>query len=81
MAHTSGRSNTIVASGTGRVQEKGGEKRGIQSGDVIWTPLGVKHWHGATATNAMSHIAVTGIVDGKGADWMEKVSDAQYAAR
>src|SRR3954453_5671643 len=71
----------IVTSGTGWVQEEGGEKREIKSGDVIWTPPGVKHWHGATATNAMSHIAITGIVDGKGADWMEKVSDAQYAAR
>jgi quercetin dioxygenase-like cupin family protein len=45
---------------------------------VIWTPPGVKHWHGATATNSMSHIATTNMVDGKGVEWMEKVSKEQY---
>jgi mannose-6-phosphate isomerase-like protein (cupin superfamily) len=55
----------IVTSGTGWVQEEGGQKREIKPGDVIWTPPGVKHWHGATATNAMSHIAITNVVDGK----------------
>jgi quercetin dioxygenase-like cupin family protein len=68
----------IVTSGTGWVQEEGGEKREIKPGDVIWTPPGVKHWHGATATNSMSHIAITNMLDGKNVDWLEKVSDEQY---
>jgi quercetin dioxygenase-like cupin family protein len=68
----------IVTSGTGWVQEEGGQKREIKPGDVIWTPPGVKHWHGATATNAVSHIAITNMVGGKNVDWMEKVPDDQY---
>src|SRR3954447_15928396 len=68
----------IVTSGTGWVQEEGGEKREVKPGDVIWTPPGVKHWHGATATNFMSHIAITNMVGGKNAEWLEKVSDEQY---
>jgi quercetin dioxygenase-like cupin family protein len=68
----------IVTYGAGWVQEEGGEKREIKPGDVIWTPPGVKHWHGATATNSMSHIAITNMVDGKNVTWMEKVSDEQY---
>jgi mannose-6-phosphate isomerase-like protein (cupin superfamily) len=55
-----------------------GQKWEIKPGDVIWTPPGVKHWHGATATNSMSHIAITNMVDGKNVDWMEQVSDDQY---
>ena len=68
----------IVISGTGWVQEEGGEKRVIKPGDVIWTPPGVKHWHGAAATNSMTHIAITNVVRGKNVEWMEKVSDEQY---
>jgi quercetin dioxygenase-like cupin family protein len=68
----------IVTSGTGWVQQWNGEKREIRPGDVIWTPPGVKHWHGATATNGMSHIAIQEHVDGKVVDWMEQVSDEQY---
>ncbi|MFC5357987.1 cupin domain-containing protein [Azospirillum himalayense] len=68
----------IVTSGTGWVQEEGGQKHEIKPGDVIWTPPGVKHWHGATATNSMSHIAVTNMVEGKNVDWLEKVTDEQY---
>jgi quercetin dioxygenase-like cupin family protein len=68
----------IVTSGTGWVQEEGGQKREIKPGDVIWTPPGVKHWHGATATNAMSHIAITNVLNGKNVEWMEQVSDEQY---
>jgi quercetin dioxygenase-like cupin family protein len=71
----------IVTSGTGWVQEEGGQKREIKPGDVIWTSPGVKHWHGATATNAVSHIAITNVVDGKNADWLEHVTDAQYQGR
>jgi quercetin dioxygenase-like cupin family protein len=68
----------IVTSGTGWLQEEGGAKREIKPGDVIWTPAGVKHWHGATTTNAMSHIAITNMVNGKNVEWLEKVSDEQY---
>jgi quercetin dioxygenase-like cupin family protein len=68
----------IVTSGAGWVQEWNGQKREIKPGDVIWTPPGVKHWHGATATNGMSHMAIQESVDGKNVEWMEKVSDEQY---
>ncbi|MDE1146582.1 MAG: cupin domain-containing protein [Azospirillaceae bacterium] len=68
----------IVTAGTGWIQEWGGEKREIKPGDVIWIPPGVKHWHGATATNGMSHIAIQDTVDGRNVDWLEQVSDAQY---
>ena len=68
----------IVTSGTGWVQEWGGEKQQINPGDVIWTPPGVKHWHGATDATTMTHIAITDTVDGRNVDWMEKVSDDQY---
>ena len=68
----------IVTSGVGWVQEWNGDKREIRPGDVIWTPPGVKHWHGATATNEMSHVAIQELVDGRNVDWMEDVSDEQY---
>jgi len=68
----------IVTAGTGWVQQEGGEKREIKPGDVLWIPPGVKHWHGATATNGMTHIAVQESLDGKNVEWMEKVSDEQY---
>jgi len=68
----------IITSGVGWIQEEGGAKQEVRPGDVIWTPPGVKHWHGATATNSMSHIAITNMADGKNVEWMEKVSDEQY---
>jgi quercetin dioxygenase-like cupin family protein len=68
----------IVTSGVGWIQEWGGERREIRPGDVVWIPPGVKHWHGATTTNAMRHIAVQEFVDGKNVDWLEKVTDEQY---
>ena len=71
----------IVMSGTGWVQESGGERRQIQPGDVIWIPPNVKHWHGATTTNRMSHIAITNMVDGSNVDWLEQVSDVEYAGQ
>ena len=71
----------IVTSGTGWLQEEGGQKREIKPGDVIWMPPGVKHWHGATATNAMSHIAITNMVGGKNVAWMEHVTDEQYQGK
>ena len=58
----------------------GEPKEEIRPGDVIWCPPGKKHWHGATATTAMSHIAIVEKLNGKAVDWMEKVSDEQYRA-
>jgi quercetin dioxygenase-like cupin family protein len=68
----------IVASGMGWVQVEGGPKQDIRPGDIVWIPPGEKHWHGATATTAMSHIAISEALDGKTVDWLEKVSDAQF---
>lgn len=68
----------IVTAGTGWVQQEGGEKQEIKPGDVVWTPPGVKHWHGATATTSMTHIAIQEEVNGKNVDWMEKVSEEEY---
>lgn len=68
----------IVTYGSGWVQEWNGGKREIKPGDVVWTPPGVKHWHGATATTGMGHTAIQESVDGKNVEWMEKVSDEQY---
>jgi quercetin dioxygenase-like cupin family protein len=68
----------IVTSGTGWVQEWGGQKQDIQAGDVIWTPPGVKHWHGATTDAPMTHIAIQAFVDGRPVDWMEHVTDTEY---
>jgi quercetin dioxygenase-like cupin family protein len=68
----------IVTSGTGWVQESGGQRQAIQPGDVTWIPPNVKHWHGATATNRMTHIAITNMIDGRNVDWLEQVSDAEY---
>ncbi|MDB5824308.1 MAG: cupin domain protein [Herminiimonas sp.] len=68
----------IVTNGVGWTQQWGGPVVEIRSGDVVWCPPGVKHWHGATPTTAMSHIALTGTLNGKNVDWMEKVSEEQY---
>ena len=68
----------IVTAGSGRVQREGGPIEEIRPGDVVWFPPGEKHWHGATATTAMSHIAVQEKLDGKNVEWMEKVTDEQY---
>jgi len=70
----------IVTAGCGRVQRWGGPIKEIHPGDVIWFPPGEKHWHGAAATTAMTHIAIVEVLDGKSADWMEQVSDEQYLA-
>lgn len=71
----------LVLSGVGLTQEWGKPIQEIRAGDTVWCPPGVKHWHGAAPTTAMSHLAVTGTVDGKNVNWMEKVSDEQYNAR
>jgi quercetin dioxygenase-like cupin family protein len=68
----------IVTSGTGWVQEWGGGRRTIRPGDVVLIPPGVKHWHGGTATNRMSHIAITNVRDGRLVDWLEHVTDEEY---
>ena len=68
----------IVTSGVGRVQRWGGKVEEIRPGDVVWTPAGVKHWHGAAPTTAMTHIASQEMEGGKAVEWMEKVSDEQY---
>lgn len=71
----------IVTSGAGYVQRWGGPPQEIRPGDVVWVPAGVKHWHGASPTTAMSHLAITEQVNGKTVEWLEKVSDAQYAGQ
>ncbi|UZN50296.1 cupin domain-containing protein [Cupriavidus cauae] len=71
----------VVVSGVGLTQEWGKPVQGIRPGDVVWCPPGVKHWHGASPTTAMTHLAVSGTRDGKNVEWMEKVSDAQYQDR
>src|SRR5947207_8316812 len=70
----------IVTAGCGRVQRAGGPIEEIRPGDVVWFEHGEKHWHGATATTAMTHIAIQEALDGKAVDWMEQVSDEQYGA-
>jgi quercetin dioxygenase-like cupin family protein len=68
----------IVTAGCGRVQRFAGPIEEIRPGDVVWIAPGEKHWHGAAPTTAMTHIAIQEQLDGKSADWMEKVSDDQY---
>ena len=68
----------IVTAGCGWVQREGGPIEEIHPGDVISIPPGEKHWHGATPTTAMTHIAIQEALDGKVVDWLEKVSDEQY---
>ena len=70
----------IVTSGCGWVQGARGPKEEVRPGDIVWIPAGEKHWHGARATNAVTHIAIAEALDGKTVDWMEKVSDEEYAA-
>jgi quercetin dioxygenase-like cupin family protein len=69
----------IVTSGCGLVQRWGGPIERVRPGDVVWFPPGVKHWHGATATVAMTHIAIQEALDGRAVEWLEAVSEEQYA--
>lgn len=69
----------IVTAGVGRVQEWGRPVQEIRPGDIVWIAPGVKHWHGAKADVAMTHIAIAEAVDGSPVTWMEQVSEAQYA--
>jgi quercetin dioxygenase-like cupin family protein len=68
----------IITAGFGWVQREGGAIEEIRPGDVVWFPPGEKHWHGASPTTAMTHIAITEALNGKNVDWMEHVSDEQY---
>ena len=70
----------IVTAGCGLAQRWGGSVRKIRPGDMVWSLPGEKHWHGATETTAMTHISIVEQLEGKSADWMEKVSDEQYQA-
>ena len=69
----------IVTAGCGWVRRQGGPVETIRPGDVVWFPPGEKHWHGATASTAMSHIAIQEKLDGSVVHWMEQVSDEDYA--
>jgi 4-carboxymuconolactone decarboxylase len=68
----------IITAGTGLIQQWGGPIEEIREGDVVWIPPGIKHWHGATPTTAMTHIAIQELLNGKNVEWLEKVSDEQY---
>lgn len=68
----------VVTAGVGWVQQEGKPVEEIKPGDVVWIPPGLRHWHGASPTTAMTHIAITETLDGKNSDWMEKVTDEQY---
>jgi len=68
----------IVTAGRGWIQRDGGAIEEINVGDVVWFPPGEKHWHGATATTGMTHIAIVEKLNGKSAEWMEQVREEQY---
>jgi quercetin dioxygenase-like cupin family protein len=68
----------IITGGCGWVQVEGGAKEEVRPGDIVWFPPSTRHWHGATATQGMTHIAIAEALDGKTVDWMDKVSDDQY---
>ncbi|GBR74639.1 quercetin dioxygenase Cupin domain protein [Candidatus Termititenax aidoneus] len=70
----------LVEKGEGWTQVWGGAKEAFKAGDVIWCPPSVKHWHGATAASAMTHVAITPYKNGQNVDWLEQVSDAEYLA-
>ena len=72
--------NLIVTGGCGWVQRWGGPIEEIRPADIVWFAPGEKHWHGASPTTAMTHIAIQEELDGKVVDWMEKVTDEQYGA-
>lgn len=68
----------IITAGCGRAQREGGPIEEIHPGDVVWFPPGEKHWHGASPTTSLTHIAIQENLNGKVVDWLEKVSDEQY---
>jgi quercetin dioxygenase-like cupin family protein len=70
----------LVVAGFGRAQREGGPIEEIRPGDIIWFEPGEKHWHGASPSNSMTHVAIAEALDGKVVDWMEHVTDEQYQA-
>ncbi|MFC4637744.1 cupin domain-containing protein [Deinococcus hohokamensis] len=68
----------IVTAGLGRVQREGGPIEEIRPGDVVWFEPGERHWHGASPTTAMTHIAIQEALDGKAVEWLEHVTDEEY---
>ena len=68
----------VVLSGLGWTQCEGGPRAEIRAGDVVWCPCRKRHWHGASLSTAMSHLAITEMIDGKNVDWLEPVTDEQY---
>ena len=70
-----------IVSGLGRVQSWGGPIREIRAGDTVWIPPGEKHWHGASPTTAMAHIAMQEALDGTAVNWLEHVTDEQYGGK
>jgi len=70
----------IVTAGCGWVQSEGQPKFVIRPGDIVWCPPNERHWHGATPTTGMTHIAIVEALDGRVVEWMEKVRDEQYLA-
>lgn len=79
-SHAAGQ-HLIVTSGSGLTGTADGKVEEIKAGDEIWCPPNVKHWHGAAPDTGMTHIAITGVLDGKNTSWMEAVTDEQYKAR
>ena len=69
----------IVTAGCGRVQRNGGPIEEIRAGDIVWFEPSERHWHGASATTAMTHIAIAEMLDVKAVEWMEHVTDEQYS--
>ena len=78
--HPLGQTLYVIA-GLGRIQAKGGPIRELRPGDVVWIPPGEKHWHGASPTNGMTHLAMQEALDGNAVTWMEKVTDEEYSAK
>ncbi|MGX9119270.1 (R)-mandelonitrile lyase [Mesorhizobium sp. BHbsci] len=68
----------IITAGLGWVQREGGPVEEIRPGDVVWIPPGMKHWHGASPTTAMTHLAIQESLDGKPVEWLDHVNDQQY---
>jgi quercetin dioxygenase-like cupin family protein len=69
----------LIVSGLGFIQREGGAIEEVRPGDIVWFPRHLKHWHGASSTNVMTHIAIQESFEGKNVEWMEKVTDRQYA--
>jgi quercetin dioxygenase-like cupin family protein len=68
----------IITAGLGRVQREGGPIEEVRTGDIVWFEPGERHWHGASPTTAMTHIAIAEKLDGRAVEWMEHVTDEQY---